>query len=287
MRALVIDGNSLIYRCYYASLKQLEYYKNNNLQPVNALKLMMLIVLKIISNQSYDYALVAFDASKKTLRHQELEEYKAGRKPMPQELVTQLPLINEAINAMGIQTLSIDQIEADDIIGGFCKIMNNENIEVDIYSSDKDMLQLINEKTNVYMFKTGVSDVLKVTAGNIKEVFNNLEPHQVVDFKGISGDSSDNLVGVKGIGPITASKLILEYGNLENIYDNLDKLSENIKKKFIENKDHAFLCKKLSTIDTTILNDYAILNFINKGVDKQKILNIINKYHFNGFNNYL
>lgn len=206
---------------------------------------------------------------------------------MPQELVTQLPLINEAINAMGIQTLSIDQIEADDIIGGFCKIMNNENIEVDIYSSDKDMLQLINEKTNVYMFKTGVSDVLKVTAGNIKEVFNNLEPHQVVDFKGISGDSSDNLVGVKGIGPITASKLILEYGNLENIYDNLDKLSENIKKKFIENKDHAFLCKKLSTIDTTILNDYAILNFINKGVDKQKILNIINKYHFNGFNNYL
>ncbi|MDR2821721.1 MAG: 5'-3' exonuclease, partial [Mycoplasmataceae bacterium] len=254
-KALVVDGNSLIYRVFYASYKQLEFYKNTGRQPTNALKLTLLILLKILKENQYDYCLVALDSSKKTLRHEEMADYKKDRKPMPLELVSQLPLIEEAVHALGMQTLKMDGIEADDIIGSFSKLMNGNQLEVDIYSSDKDMLQLVNDKTTVKLFRTGISDILTVTQNNFKEIFHDLAPHQVNDFKGISGDSSDNLEGVKGIGPVTASKLILEYGSLENIYNNLDNLSESIKSKFIASKEHALLCKKLSIIDSSLLEN--------------------------------
>jgi DNA polymerase-1 len=206
---------------------------------------------------------------------------------MPLELVSQLPLIEEAVNALGVQTLKMDGIEADDIIGSFSRLMNNNDIDVDVYSSDKDMLQLVNQKTTVKLFRTGISDILTVTPNNFKEVFHDLAPHQVNDFKGISGDSSDNLEGVKGIGPITASKLIIEYGSLENIYNNLDKLSEGTRTKFIACKDHALLCKKLSIIDSSLLENDSIYNFTNKGINLEKVKEIIAKWNFTGFDKYL
>jgi DNA polymerase-1 len=276
-KALVVDGNSLIYRVFYASFKQLELYKNTGKQPTNALKLTLLILLKILQENKYDYCLLALDSSKKTLRHAEMADYKKDRKPMPLELVSQLPLIEEAVHALGIQTLKMDGIEADDIIGSFSKLMNANELEVDIYSSDKDMLQLVNDKTTVKLFRTGISDILTVTPSNFKEVFHDLAPYQVNDFKGISGDSSDNLEGVKGVGPITASKLILEYGTLENIYNNLDKLSDSIRSKFVARKEHALLCKKLSIIDSSLLESDSIYNFINKGISLEKVKEIIYK----------
>jgi DNA polymerase-1 len=276
-RALVIDGNSLIYRVFYASFKQLEFYKQHNLQPVNALKLTLLIILKILNNTHYDYGLVAFDAAKKTLRHEELEEYKAGRKPMPEDLVSQLPLIKEAIQELGLVIMSMDGIEADDIIGSYCKNMNQNGIHVDIYSSDKDMLQLVNQNTFVHLFKTGISDIQCVNLENFTEVFHGLTPAQVTDFKGISGDSSDNLVGVKGIGPVTAIKLISAYGTLENILAHLDELSPNIKVKFENDKQHTLLCKKLSTIDQNVLSSFNIDDFVNKGIDQEKLRSIVQK----------
>jgi DNA polymerase-1 len=286
-KAIVIDGNSLIYRAFYATLGQLEYYKSHNLPPVNALKLVLLIILKLITNEEYTYALLAFDHQKKTLRHDTFADYKAGRKPMPEDLVAQLPLIKEAIKLLGIHTMSLEGIEADDIIGSFTKKMNQDNVDVEIFSSDKDMMQLVNEHTVLNMFKTGISDIKKITLDNFSENFFGLYPQQVPDFKGISGDSSDNLCGVKGIGPQTASMLIRQYGSLEAIYNVLDKLSEGQRNKFISCKDHAFMCKQLSIIDTKVIDNIKIDDFLKKPIDKKAFSELVDKYHFKGFEKYL
>jgi DNA polymerase-1 len=286
-KAIVVDGNSLIYRAFYATLGQLEYYKSHNLPVVNALKLVLLIILKLISTDEYAYALVAFDHQKKTLRHDTFAEYKVGRKPMPNDLITQLPLIKDAISLLGIHTMSLEGIEADDIIGSFVKKMNRENINVEIFSSDKDMMQLVNEHTIFNMFKTGISDIKRITLDNFSENFFGLYPQQVPDFKGISGDSSDNLCGVKGIGPQTASMLIRQYGSLEAIYDSLDKLNESQRNKFVTFKDNAFMCKQLSIIDNKVIDNIDMNNFIKKPIDKQALHDLIRKYYFKGFEKYL
>jgi DNA polymerase-1 len=207
-KALVIDGNSMVYRMFYASLNQLEYYKARNLQPANAIKLFLLVLLKILTQTKYDYALVAFDHQKKTLRHNEFAEYKAGRKPMPEDLFVQLPVLKELIEDLGVHVLSMEGIEADDIIGSYAKKNNKNGVEVDIFSSDKDMLQLVNELTVVNLMKTGISDIRKVSLETFKDNFFGLTPEQVNDFKGIAGDSSDNLMGVKGIGEVSAVNLL-------------------------------------------------------------------------------
>jgi DNA polymerase-1 len=285
-KALVIDGNSLIYRAFYATGNQLEYYKQHNLTPVNALKLVMLIVLKLINETQYDYVLMALDHEKKTVRHDVYAEYKAGRKPMPTDLFNQLPLIKDAINIMGIKTLSLPGIEADDIIGSYAKLMNEHNVDVEIYTSDKDLLQLVNDKTVVNLFKTGISDIHKINRDNFPNAFFGLQPHQVCDFKGISGDSSDNLAGVKGIGPKTAAELIAKYGSLEKIYESIDKLNASQQIKFNQSKTFAIMCKELSTIQTNVLPDMSIDDFIKKPIDQYKFQSLIERYHFKGFEKY-
>jgi DNA polymerase-1 len=148
------------------------------------------------------------------------------------------------------------------------------------------MLQLVNPLTTVNLLKTGISDILAVTPQNFAEVYFGLTPAQVTDFKGISGDSSDILSGVTGIGPKTASKLILEYGSLEKIYENLDKLSEAQKNKFISSKEHAFMCKRLSTISMNEYENFNIEDFAKKSINVSELRDFINKYHFNGFDKY-
>ncbi|MDR0675401.1 MAG: 5'-3' exonuclease [Mycoplasmataceae bacterium] len=285
-KALVIDGNSLIYRAFYATGNQLAYYKQHNLPPVNALKLVMQIVLKLISQTQYDYVLMALDHEKKTLRHEVFEHYKAGRKPMPTDLFLQLTLIKEAMHIMGISTLSLPGIEADDIIGSFAKLMNDHDVDVEIYSSDKDLLQLVNDRTIVNLFKTGISDIHKININNFSEFFFGLLPSQVCDFKGISGDSSDNLLGVKGVGPKTAVELIKKYGSLEGIYQSIDKLNVSQQIKFNESKAVAIMCKQLSTIQMNVLSNYRIDDFVKKPINHEKFKFLINQYHFTGFEKY-
>ena len=139
-KAIVIDGNSLIYRSFYATFKQLEYYKQHNFTPANAIKLVGFIVYKLLEEQEYDYALFALDHGKKTFRNDEFDDYKAGRKPMPEDLVCQLPEISNFVKSLGMKVMSIPGIEADDIIGSYSKIMNANGIEVTIFTSDRDML---------------------------------------------------------------------------------------------------------------------------------------------------
>jgi DNA polymerase-1 len=286
-KAIIIDGNSLIYRLFYASYNQLEYYKLHNLKPGNAVKLFLITLFKLLGENKYSYGLIAFDAHKKNMRHDEYEEYKANRKPMPVELVEQLPVIKKCCEYFGINQMCMDGFEADDLIGSFVKNMNNNDIFVDVFTSDKDMLQLVNNKTEVKLLKTGISEILSVNVENFFQLYS-LKPYQIPDFKGISGDSSDNLKGIKGIGPKTAIELINKYDSLENIYNHLDELSEGSRNKFLEYKDNAILCKKMAIINTTPLdNGFLDSNYLIKPKKNEELKEIIKEYNFSGLDKYL
>lgn len=285
-KAIVIDGNSLVYRMFYATYSLAEYSIQHNQQPVNALKLMIDTTFRLLKN-NYKYCLVAFDYGKKTLRHDVYEEYKSGRKKMPEELVSQLPLIKEALMHMGINIISQEGIEADDFIGSFAKLMSKNNIEVDIYSSDKDMLQLVDENIHVNIIKTGLSDIVVHTLANFANLNHGLTPKQIVDYKGIVGDSSDNLPGVKGIGLKTCIKLLDKYQTLENIYENISDLTLVNQQKFLNSKESAFMCKKLATIDTNLFLNKNITDFTFKPTNYSALKAMIKKFNINGLDKYL
>lgn len=285
--AVVIDGNSLMYRMFYATSNLAEYAVQNNLVPVNAVKLMIETCLKLKQN-NYNYCLVAFDHDKKTLRHEMFSEYKAGRKKMPNELVTQIPLIKEALDLIGFKTMSLEGIEADDLIGSFCKLMNNSNIHVDIYTSDKDMLQLVNELNYVHLIKTGLTNIIINTKDNFANLNNNLTPQQIPDFKAIVGDKSDNLLGVNGIGEKTGLALLNQFTTLDNIYNNLNCLTKSQQEKFLTCKDQAYMCKQLATIDSSIFNQNCSINdFLIKETNTNKMNNFLTQYKINGLQKYL
>ena len=285
-KAVVIDGNSLTYRMFYATYNLAQYAVEHNFQPVNALKLMLETCFKIKNVGNYDYCLIAFDYGKKTFRHETYQDYKAGRKSMPMELVTQMPLVQEGLKLMGYNVMSREGIEADDLIGSFCKVMNQDEISVDVYSSDKDMLQLVNQYTSVHLVKSGMSDVQVNTLANFAELNYGLLPQQIPDFKGIVGDSSDNLHGVKGIGLKTGIKLLEKYQTLENIYNHLDELTAVNQKKFMESKDCAYMCKDLATINTNQFGDMKSNDFIFKPSDLRTLHGMVKKYKINGLEKY-
>lgn len=277
--AIAIDGNCLMYRCFYATIKQLDYYHKNNLTPTNALNLFIYSIFKLLDQKKYDYALIAFDHSKHTFRSEQYNEYKAGRKPMPDDLVIQVPLIKEAVKHLGFYAAELNNYEADDLIGSYTKLMNNHDINVDIYSTDHDMFQLVNPLTKIIVFKSGISVTDEINIDNFKEKFLNLNPSQVADFKGIAGDNSDHLKGVSGIGPKTASNLLQQFEHLENIYDNIDSINnQKVKQKLLDNKIDALKCKKLSTIFTDLFIKTEIDDFIQKPIDMKYFLDLTKKY---------
>ena len=202
------------------------------------------MMLSVITNEKPKYLVCVFDAGKHTFRHNIFADYKGTRGPMPEDLHSQLNDLKDLLKAMGILTLEQKEIEADDIVGTLTRKFNEEFI---LISGDKDLLQLVNDNTTVWLTKRGITDVLKVTPEVLKSEFN-LMPYQVIELKAIMGDSSDNIPGVAGIGKVGASKLIDEYQNLDNIYLNIEKLSKGIQNKLLENKEMAYLSRELATI---------------------------------------
>ncbi|EEH02235.1 DNA polymerase type-A family protein [Ureaplasma urealyticum serovar 2 str. ATCC 27814] len=285
-KAIVIDGNSLIYRAFHATYKQAEWAVENQLMPTNAIKLVASMIFKILNEDQFSYALIALDASKKTFRAQEYAAYKATRKPMDEKLVVQLPYIKKLFTAMGFHIISQPGIEADDFVGSFSNLMSKSNIDTIIYSTDRDMLQLINPNTKLKLLKTGTSIVQEINLANFALLNNGLLPKQIIDYKGLVGDSSDNLVGVKGIGPKTAINLILKYTNLENIYANLEEITPSVKNKLIEHEKMAFLSKKLATIQTDLLLDETLENFILKPYNIQELDTLFESLKINNMHNY-
>lgn len=286
-KALVIDGNSLIYRCFYATQSMLNFYHQNNLVPSNALRLVIQMMSKLLHTTTYDYVFFAFDHYKKTFRNEFFEDYKAKRQKTPDDLLVQIPWIRTVLEAMGIYCYSMEGFEADDLVGSFCKIMNQQNISVDVYTSDKDLLQLVNALTSLHLFKTGISTTQVYTFENFSQLFFDLQPSQIVDYKAIIGDGSDNYNGIKGIGPKTASNLLKKYQTINNIYQHLDELAPSQKQKFIECKKQANLCYKLATLKTHLFDNLTIDTFVKKSLNLERYKQIGQQLRINNFEKYI
>ena len=276
-KVILIDGNNILFRSYYATAYNGNTMKNSKGFPTNALYGLVNMMNKIIAEENPTHVMVAFDKGK-TFRHDKYDTYKDGRSETPDELKLQFPKAKELVEAMGINYFEIDNYEADDIIGTFAKkCNNNEDFNAVIISSDKDLLQLITDEVEVKLLKQ---------VGNIrmtKEEFINtygIEPPRMVDLKALMGDSSDNIPGVKGIGEKTAISLLKEYGTLDNLYNNIDTVKGKVKDKLIADKDSAYMSYDLATIYTDVPIDIDFEKIRYKGYDSLKYIELLEEFEF-------
>ncbi len=250
-KVLIVDGFSLFFRSFYATARwdgtNLIVMKNKDGIATNAVRVFATLMDNLITTKNPDQMIVVFDSQVKSWRHDH-DFYKANRKKSPEELKQQIPLVKELLDNMGIFNIEIEKLEADDVIGIIAKSEINKENEVEIVTGDYDFLQLVDNNITVTITKTGISDTISFGVEEVKEKYGGLTPDQLIDMKAFVGDASDNIPGIKGIGPKTAIKLIQEYKSLENVYNNTDKLSDGIKKKIDQNKEMGILSKKLVTI---------------------------------------
>lgn len=286
-KALVIDGNSMFYRMYYATKNQVDIALNNNMTPNNAIKLMTKHILKFLDSNTYSYFFVAFDAHLPTFRHDELDSYKDKRDKTPDELYKQMNDFMKLLKFLGINAFSRDCIEADDLVGSFVKRMNEENVFVDVYSSDRDMLQLVTPLCSVHLMKTGLSLLEVYTNDNFADKCDNLSPRQIIDYKSIIGDQSDCLPGIKGVGHKTGITLLNKYNTLDNIYSNIDELGDKLKQKFLESKEMAYRCYWLATILTDQFDENSIDDFKLKSINLNSVEELADKYNLGELHNYI
>ena len=244
-KLILIDGNNLMFRSYYATAYSGNMMKNSKGMPTNALFGFVSMINKIINEENPKYIAVAFDIGK-NFRKEQYDFYKEGRQQTPDELKAQMPIARKILDAMNIKHFELEPYEADDIIGTIVKMTEEDkDFASVIVSSDKDLLQLISEETEVKLLKqTGfIRYNYKTFVDDYK-----IEPIRIIDLKALMGDSSDNIPGVKGIGEKTALKLLQEYKSLENLYDNVESITGKTKEKLINDKENAFMSKKIATI---------------------------------------
>ena len=239
-KLVLIDGNSLLNRAYYAT----PMFTSKSGLPTNGIFGFVKLLLKIISDKKPAYLAVAFDLHAPTFRHEMYAEYKAGRKPMPEELVVQVPVLKELLALMKIKICELEGYEADDIIGTLAKRFP---VQTYIYTGDRDAYQLVDDTTNVCYTRKGVSDILELSSRNFKEEVG-LIPAQIVDLKALMGDKSDNIPGVTGIGEKSAYRLLEEYGSLDGVYGHLDEIKGALSKKLTDHKEEAYFSQFLATI---------------------------------------
>lgn len=240
-KLVLIDGNSLLNRAFYAT----PVFVTQSGMPTNAIFGFVKLLFKILEDEKPEYLVVAFDLKAPTFRHNMYSEYKATRKGMPDDLAAQVEPLKNLLKAMNVAMCSKEGVEADDIIG---TLSDKFDVHSYIYTGDKDSFQLVNDKTDVYYTKRGVSDLRKLNIKNFKEEIG-LNPSQIVDLKSLMGDKSDNIPGVQGIGEKTAYDLLLKFGTLDGVYENLNSLKGAVKDKLEKNKASAYLSYKLATID--------------------------------------
>ena len=243
-KLVIIDGNSIFYRSFYA----LPLLSNAKGEYSNAIYGFAIELLKVITEMKPKYIAVAFDVSKKTFRNDIYADYKATRKPMPEELASQINSLKRMLSLMGIKMLEKQGLEADDIIGTIAKRFDVDTL---ILTGDRDSFQLIDKSTKVCFMKKGLSEVVILGKDNLKE-FYGVEPEQVVDLKALQGDTADNIPGVMGVGPKTAVDLIAKYKTLDGVYDHIEEVQGKLKEKLIGGKEMAYISQKLATINTKV-----------------------------------
>ncbi|MCL2436957.1 MAG: DNA polymerase I [Clostridiales bacterium] len=279
-RLVIIDGNSLINRAYYAMQKPMITKEGLYTHGVYGFLNML---TKIQKDYEHGYIAVSFDRKAPTFRHLEYSEYKAGRKKMPPELAMQLPLLKEVLDAMHIKMLEMDGYEADDIIGTIAKKAESEGLEPLIITGDKDELQLATDKTKVIITKKGMTDFEIYDKDAVIEKYG-FTPEQFIDFKGLMGDQSDNIPGIPGVGEKTAQKLLLEFGSIEALIASSDEIqNEKLRAKIEENQMIALMSKRLATINTNVPIAIDIEECKVAPADYNKLIDVYVKLEFNSF----
>ena len=280
----IIDGNSLLFRAYFATAYPgMEIMRNQEGIPTNAIFTFSTMINKILGKLKEDEGIiVAFDTGKDTFRNDLLDTYKIHRKPTPEELVQQFPIAREMLNALNIFTYEQDGFEGDDIAGTVAKKAEKAGYEVVIYTSDRDFLQLVSEKISVNIIKKGLSDVVTMTPKLVEETYG-FAPEQIVDYKGLRGDDSDNIPGIKGIGNVTAVKLIKQYGSFDNIVAHADEINGKIGESLKEQKDIGRLSRDLAIIRTDVDLPFSIEDTIYRGYEFTAVSAFAQKYGLKQF----
>jgi DNA polymerase-1 len=272
-KIFLIDGSAFLYRAFHA-IRSLSTSKGH---PTNATFGFARILLKLLKDNNPEYAVIFFDVKGPTFRHKMYDQYKANRSPMPDELVAQLPDIKRMIKTLNIPIVEKQGFEADDLVGTYSKLAQKQGFEVVMVTGDKDFIQLITDKCTLW---DPMKDTIK-DENTIKEEMG-ITPKQFIDILGLAGDSADNIPGVQGVGPKTAIKLIIEFGSIEGIYENLETLKK--KKKLYENlsngKDIVLLSRDLATIDTDIFVKEAIDDFKLEEMDSKKAFELFQELEF-------
>ncbi len=244
-KLVLIDGNSLLNRAFYA----MNVFTTKDGLPTNGIFGFVKLLLKIAEDEKPQYMAVAFDVHAPTFRHLKYKDYKGTRKPMPEELRVQVPVLKELLQAMNICTVELAGFEADDLIGTLSRKFGN--VHVLIFTGDRDSYQLVKENVDVCFTKRGVSDLDRLTAENFFDKVG-LEPAQIIEEKALMGDVSDNIPGVRGVGPKSALSLLQNYHDLDGVYANLDKIKGALHIKLEEGRENAYFSRELATIDTAV-----------------------------------
>ncbi|MCP1145545.1 DNA polymerase I [Lysinibacillus endophyticus] len=275
-KLLLLDGNSLAYRAFFA----LPLLANESGIHTNAVYGFTTMLQKILEEEKPTKMLVAFDAGKTTFRHETFDEYKGGRQKTPPELSEQFPYLRKLIDAYQIKRYEKELYEADDIIGTLAKQAENKDMEVIIVSGDKDLTQLATEQVSVYITRKGMTDIEKYTPSHIEEKYG-LTPKQIIDMKGLMGDPSDNIPGVPGVGEKTAIKLLKEYGSVEALYEQIDGMKKSkMKEKLEANEEQAKMSKKLATIFTDAPIDISLEDLDYPGPNEEEVLQVWQELSF-------
>lgn len=275
-KLVLIDGNSIAYRAFFA----LPLLNNDRGVHTNAVYGFTMMLMKLLEEEKPTHMLVAFDAGKTTFRHETFSEYKGGRQKTPPELSEQFPFIRELLDAYGISQYELENYEADDIIGTLALQAEQEGYEVKIISGDKDLTQLSSPHTTVGITQKGISEIEAYTPKHVEEKYG-LTPIQIIDMKGLMGDSSDNIPGVPGVGEKTAIKLLKEFETIENVLESTDKISgKKLKERLVEYKDQALMSKQLATIERNAPVKTTLDQLTYKGYDQANVIAIFKELGF-------
>ncbi len=275
MKLLLIDGNSLLNRAFYA----MPLLTAPDGRYTNAVYGFVNMLMSAFAQTNPTHAAVAFDRREPTFRHRQYSGYKQGRKPMPEELVPQFPLLREVLEAMNISTIDLAGYEADDLIGTLSLICEQSGGQCVILSGDKDNLQLVSENTSVWITRKGISQTEQFSPEYLKQTMG-LTPHQIIDYKALAGDTSDNIPGIQGVGEKTALKLLAEYGNVENLLANAANIKGKLGERILEHSADAVLSKQLATIDRKVPITFSMDDCIYRAQDTAVLRELFTSLEF-------
>lgn len=282
-KLLLIDGNSIAFRGFFALYQSLDRFKNSSGLHTNALYAVHNMLENVLEKEQPTHVLVAFDAGKTTFRHSFYDDYKAGRAKTPSEFKEQMPYLRDLIEGLGMKHYELENYEADDIIGTLATHVNPEKFDVVVLSGDKDLTQLASDNIRVDVTVKGVSEIESYTPEHILEKYG-LEPHQIIDMKGLAGDQSDNIPGVTKIGEKTAIKLLKEFGTVEGVYENVEDMKKSkMKENLINEKEIAFMSKRLATIDTNSPIEVKVEDLDFNGKNLDVLIPFYKEMDFNSF----